>query len=63
VVTFTKSSSYWTRLGTTVMTEDAFLPVDLRTENKTVDSVQKQMTIKCCSYSHVSPVRIVTGGL
>jgi hypothetical protein len=45
------------------MAEDAFLPVDLRTEYKTVDSVQKQMTIKWCSYSHVSSVSIVTGGL
>ena len=63
VITFTKGSSYWTRLGTTVMTEDAFLPVALRTEYKLVDSVQIQITIKWCSYSHVSSVRRVTGSL
>jgi len=63
VKTFSTGSSYWTRLGTTVMAEDAFLHVDLRTEYKPVDSVQKQMNIKWCSYSHVSSVRIVPGGL
>jgi len=46
VIIFTNGSSYWTRLGTTAIGEDAFLPVDLRTEYKMVDSVQKQRTIK-----------------
>jgi hypothetical protein len=63
VIIFTNGSSYWTRLGTTATGEDAFLPVDLRTEYKMVDSVSKQRTIKWCSYSHASSVSIVTGGL
>jgi hypothetical protein len=45
------------------MAEEAFLTVDLRSEYKTVGSVQKQRTIKWCSYSHASSVSIVTGGL
>jgi hypothetical protein len=63
VILFTNGSSYWTRLGTNVMAEDAFLPVDLRKEYKTVGSVQKQRTTKWCSYSQASSVSIVTGGL
>ena len=38
--------TYWTWLGTTVMAEEAFLTVDLRTEYKMVGSVQKQRAIK-----------------